>query len=75
MSDSVGNSENFKSDPQVESTEERLPPAIESEIARLWHDNAAAAHMTRTIARAMSHLGEDEETIRETIRNHGRVVE
>lgn len=74
MSDSVGNSETFKSD-TPETPEERLPPAIESEIARLWHDNPAAAQMTRTIARAMSHLGEDEETIRETIRNNGRVVE
>lgn len=53
----------------------KLPSEIEADIALYWSDNAAAAQMTRTVARAMLKQDVDAEKVREIIRNSGRVVE
>ena len=51
-----------------------LPVEVEAEIASLWSDNIVAAHLTRTVARAMVNQGKDHAAIQDAIRHAGRLV-
>lgn len=53
----------------------KLPSEVEAAIALNWGDNAAAAQLSRTVARAMLAGGIDMNHVREKIQNSGRVVD
>jgi len=67
------------SEPQADGAEPKdetkIPGEVEAEIALLFSDNAAAAQLTRTVARALLHQRFTPEQVREKIANSGRVVD
>lgn len=58
-----------------EKDETKLPAEVEASIAYQWSDNAVAAQMTRTVARAMLRQNITADVVQEHIRNAGRVVD
>lgn len=60
-------------DPASDTT--KLDALVEATIALEWGDHAAAAQLTRQVARAMMASGQEPEEIRERIVNNGRIVD
>lgn len=55
--------------------ETKLPAEVEASIAYRWSDNAVAAQMTRTVARAMLRQNFTADQVQAHIHSAGRVVE